>query len=303
MPFQTTECQPENMSGPIQSQKKRVYYYFHQHRIGDKVAISAALKWYKEQHPQDWLIAVDDFWFENGKQRSIPSNIIFDEIVNECLYNTTPADATRLDFGCIWIRVPWLAQQGYYPSIKVSKECEEQMLSRFRWMCSPYVCVHILEDAPYNRGRNHNFTQMVQLMRFLSGNGMHVIRIGKSSGYFLKQQTDLTRLGLSVMESACIIKHSIAYIGGDTGMTHIASAVGVPWILAIYGPPPNQKPWRNHAKAIGCNVDFCSLPSVPKERRTVFYMHGHKFSLSKAMDTCVEHLFTSDAPLLRSKSP
>lgn len=270
----------------------RVYCDFRNHRIGDKVVCSAALKWYKDQHPQDWLIAVDDFWFEKGKQHTIPSNVIFKGVVDECVYNKTPVNATRLEFGCLWLRVPWLAKQGCYPSITLNNECEKQMLDRFRWMSDPYVCVHILENAPYKRKRNHDFRQMRQLLRVLSRHRVNVVRIGQDSGCVVRGVTDLTPYNLSVMESACVIKHSTAYIGGDTGMTHIASAVGVPWILAIYGSPDNPEPWRNQAQKIGCgDIDFCALPSVPEEDRlTVFRMRNHKFMLADVVNTCLGKL-------------
>lgn len=273
--------------------KRRVYYDFNQHRIGDKVAISAALHWHRARHPEDFLIAVDDFWFGKGIQRAIPSRVVFEGLVDECVYNTTPPDAERLDFGCIWIRVPWLAKQGFYPSIRVSGECEARMFERFRWMTDPYVCVHILEDAAYNRRRNHSLRQMAELIRILSERGARVVRVGKWLGSVLKRITDLTPCGLSVMESACIVKNSICFIGGDTGMTHVASAVGVERIVAIYGPPlqPEQrKKWRKVALEMGCDADFCSWPSVPEERRSVFHMQDHQFSMTEVVDACTKHL-------------
>jgi SAM-dependent methyltransferase len=269
---------------------RRVCYNFTRHRIGDKVAMSAVLRWYREQHPEDWFIAVDDYWFENGIQRSMPSGTIFSGLIDECLYNTTPRNAIRLAFGCIWIRVPWVAQLGYYPSIMIDGESEERMLRRFPWMTEPYICVHILEDARYNGARNHDFTQMRRFLSVISALGAHVVRIGRASGRTLLRQTDLTLEGLSIMESACIIKHAAAYIGGDTGMTHIASATGVPWILALYGPPVDEERWREEARSMGCDVGFCSLPSVPEEKRTVFHMHNHHFPMTPVLDACVERL-------------
>lgn len=269
---------------------RRVYYDFYRHRIGDKVAMSAVLRWYRDQYPEEWIIAVDDFWFENGKQRSIPSSVIFGDLVNESVYSSIPSNAVCLDFGCIWIRVPWLARYGYYPCIKVDAEVERRLACRYEWMNEPYICIHVLEDAAYNRMRNHSVRHMAHLAKTLSDTGVQVVRVGQYSGYTWARQIDLTPDGLSVMETACIIKRCIGYIGGDTGISHIAAAVDVPWSAAIYGPPVEDAVWRRRARAMRCDGGFCSLPSIPECRRSIFYMTDHRFDVTEVANVCISRL-------------
>jgi ADP-heptose:LPS heptosyltransferase len=56
--------------------------------------------------------------------------------------------------------------------------------------------------------------------------------------------------------TAVLLKHSIAYLGGDTGLAHLAEAVGTP-SLVIYGPTRpvlGFGPWRKESHAIFSDV-------------------------------------------------
>ena len=254
---------------------KKVYYDFTGHRIGDKVVVSAAFKWHLSRYPKDHIIAIDDPHCHGSRQATLPSSVIFHGLIDE-VASKPPNGAAPLALGNLWIRTPWLARQGFYPSIVLDDAVEEAIIEQFKWIKQPYVCVHILQDAPYNRCRNHSYADMKEVILRLGRVGIRVVRIGRNFNNPIIRCTDLTQQRLTVMQSACVIKNCKVFIGGDTGMSHIASAVGVPHIIGIYGPC-DVNPWRYEAKQMGCDVEFNSLPSVPPGRltsiTTVSYTH------------------------------
>lgn len=160
------------------------------------------------------------------------------------------------------------------------------MLKQFSWIKKAYVGIHILQDAPYNKCRNHSFRDMYALIAKLASYGVHVVRIGKSFNNHIPLCADLTQYNLSVMESACIIKNCGVYIGGDTGMTHIASALNIPSIIAIYGPCRSEL-WQGEAKQMGCDIDYSLSPSVPLNKLKTVTMQNHRFDINYVTEKCL----------------
>lgn len=76
----------------------------------------------------------------------------------------------------------------------------------------------------------------------------------------------------SVRASAALLSHCYAFIGLDTGTTHLASAVGTP-CFAIYGERNNPGQWfpvgpnnmivRHEVPCAGCRVFKCPVPGHP----------------------------------------
>jgi FkbM family methyltransferase len=270
-----------------------VYYSFKRHRIGDKIAVSASFRWLKSLSPQTKIIVVDDNESHQGRQSTIPSSVIFSHLIDG-VADAVPEGVNPIHFGSHWIRTPWLAKQGIYPSIQVDSSDEAELFYRFSWMGKPYVCVHILEDAGYNIRRNHNFGSMQSLISLLSRKGYQVVRIGKPLGRLAKDCIDLSELNLTIMQSACVIKNCRAFVGGDTGMTHIAAALDIPLILAIYGNLEGQDPrWKKLSKRMGCfplQDNFCSLPNIKPEKLKILEMRNHAFDPSVACRMIDSHL-------------
>lgn len=71
----------------------------------------------------------------------------------------------------------------------------------------------------------------------------------------------------SLPELRALVERAAAYIGGDSGPMHVASASGVP-IVGLYGPtlPARSAPWRGSAPAEA--VEVTGLPCRPCEQRT-----------------------------------
>jgi len=64
---------------------------------------------------------------------------------------------------------------------------------------------------------------------------------------------------LSPLQAAAAISRCSLYIGNDSGLTHLAAAVGAP-TLALFGPTPAAlyRPW-------GRNADYVSTPETPEQ--------------------------------------
>lgn len=259
------------------------YYDFWRNRIGDKVATSACLKWFKQINQNVKLIAIDDNKSFGERLSSMPSSVIFSGLIDG-VARKRPPDSFGINFGCIWIRLPWLAEKNIYPSIKVDTAIELELLNRFEWMSEPYVCIHILEDAPYNIKRNIDFDSMQELITRLSNYGYRVVRVGKWLGKIAKHCIDTTTEHFTVMQSAVIVKNSFCYIGGDTGVTHIAAAVGVPNIFAIYDNKKiDEEKWKRVAARMNCNCSFSTIPNVSEERLSIVKMHEHTFDVKNTL--------------------
>ncbi|UCG52404.1 MAG: glycosyltransferase family 9 protein, partial [Candidatus Latescibacterota bacterium] len=94
--------------------------------------------------------------------------------------------------------------------------------------------------------------------RIIEGHGCHVVLLGndlEAESMAPIAQTmgeNVTNLvgRTSILEAAAAIQHTIAFIGNDSGLMHLAEAVGVP-VIALFGPT---------VKAFGY------YPSLPESR-------------------------------------
>jgi heptosyltransferase-3 len=76
----------------------------------------------------------------------------------------------------------------------------------------------------------------------------------------------------TVRETAALLSQCDAYVGLDTGTTHLAAAVGAP-VVAIYGQRNNPGQWfphatalkmvQNHVRCAGCRAQVCTVAGHP----------------------------------------
>jgi ADP-heptose:LPS heptosyltransferase len=67
------------------------------------------------------------------------------------------------------------------------------------------------------------------------------------------------RVGLSILEVARLLLTAALYVGNDSGITHLAAALGVP-VLALFGPTDPAR-WA----PIGSGVEILLQPISPRE--------------------------------------
>ncbi len=84
------------------------------------------------------------------------------------------------------------------------------------------------------------------------------------------QRLDLTREPDLLTVAACL-KRAALFIGNDTGLMHIAAAVGTP-TLGLFGPSPAEQyaPWGRHTAVAQTELSYTELVTAPgfDHRRT-----------------------------------
>ena len=119
----------------------------------------------------------------------------------------------------------------------------------------PLAVLHLFPKFNYKKWHREGW---LELARWLAGRGFRLVLTGSNDPEELAYVEDIARgmpqgtvnaAGrLTLGASACLVSRSRIYVGPDTGMTHIAAAVGVP-TAAIFGPtnPVKWAPWpRGH---------------------------------------------------------
>ena len=55
----------------------------------------------------------------------------------------------------------------------------------------------------------------------------------------------------SILQAAAVLQHATAFVGNDSGLGHIAAALGVPTIT-IFGPgdPERYRPWSENSQCV-----------------------------------------------------
>lgn len=79
---------------------------------------------------------------------------------------------------------------------------------------------------------------------------------------------DLTGGGL--MDAAATLSHARLYVGNDSGLMHMAAAVGVP-TLGLFGPSDHKRyaPWGEHCEMVRGEISFEEHDSAHDDRRKV----------------------------------
>lgn len=257
------------------------------HRIGDKIVLEACFRDFRNKHPDDRLVFIDDKR-PGSPANELELNAIFEHCVDEYVpaYEPhsfkVPQGDVGFNFGNLWTFLPKLRAKRSFPKISIP-DGWRKWYNYFVRLEYPIVCVHILDNPPYNLTRKHNFIDFEKIIVYLAKQGINVIRIGVDNGSVVKYNNviDITPNNLSVMASASIINKCDVYIGGDTGMSHIAAALGKR-IVAVYGTNKHDKK--------SFSDDWDSYPNTVEEKITVFVMKDNYIEGMFVANEAVEFL-------------
>lgn len=261
-------------------------YNFARHRMGDKINACYQLCYEKEVNGKDFLI-IDPL---SHDPFSFPVKYFFpqigDFVIENCadgksydeLYqNLIAANYPTVHLGNLWVSAPSLKQDtGYLPQMHIPyfiKELQKNLVFKDPITMAPlnlkdYGCIivnHCLLNAGYNVGRNHTHTQWMKLFDDLKATSPHNILI-----------IDIPKESImSASEIMGLIDLCDIYVGGDTGFTHAAAALGKE-IVAIYGPNEHDvKAFEKDKIAMNASHSWCSDPITNKYQK--FVMENNLF--------------------------
>jgi hypothetical protein len=254
----------------IEFEKLRIYSFLNL-RIGDRVAATAIINDVEkrdESFNRPAIIVVEhDYVDHPGYQDCINDDSRFDLMCSipvvdariilrskedkNNIFNNLVLPDVEIEFQFmpgLWETLPILAKDGIYPSM-VAK------LLNWWWfggekgeylsVDEPYIVVHPLLDAGYNTVRNHNVGMIVSLIRRMASFGIKIVVIGLTEdqisniGYIGHVVKMIPRSKYNVDQVMAIIAGCTLFIGGDTGFSHAAGALGRS-VVAIYPPLPND---------------------------------------------------------------
>ena len=142
----------------------------------------------------------------------------------------------------------------------------------------PVVTIHPGAAWRPRAWRAERFAE-VALQLFESYPGLHVCFVGSASDSDIADRLATLvpnprahfLFDMRLLETAALIERSALFIGSDSGIAHLAAAVGTPSV-ALFGPqdPRRFRPWSNrtivlhHAvPCFPCNQTKCVVPSNP----------------------------------------
>ena len=232
-------------------------------RIGDKIAGCYLLQNEMHNNNKKMIHIVD---FDADSPRSFSVQKYFPDICRfgySKHHGVVPANTyAKIEFGNLWISAPnTLMETGEVPK-----------MTTYGKSAKKWITIHGLYDAPYNIGRNHKREQIMELYQLLSDWGKFPVKIIPDSGMTIEQIIDDILFG------------SILHIGGDTGITHIAAALGKP-IAAIYGDNTHDvAAFDGERISKGLKYGWSSDP-ISKDYRK-FVMKDNEFDVNEVFKYC-----------------
>jgi hypothetical protein len=272
--------------------KNEMVIYFIE-RLGDRIVLKYFAENVKRNNPDAILYSYEEFGYESVKEFTVKEWMpgIFDghfergqkvNGIHICAENFIQTTGIRRKFpkpGNLFVYAPIkIAKTGLYPTLKIPpkmRQWKQDELSALirpnKFGDRPVVCFHILLDAPYSRSRNHYFPEWEKCIKMLSKKDVLIIRIGyggsarKDLSNIGKNVVDLAVKNLKTPQSIAAISACDIYVGGDTGMTHAASALGKK-VVGIWGDITHML--RNQKRPNDIKPgDWDSGPYVPEENR------------------------------------
>lgn len=249
-------------------------YNFARHRMGDKINACYQLSYYKEFYKNNFLLIDPGY----NDPTSFPVKYFFPQLgemvleisgkneetgILECdeIFNHLKPFIPELSFGNLWISAPSLKQDtDYLPHMHIPAPLKEyqkllkttkdnQLLDTNAYSC--IIVNHCLSDVAYNHNRRHNINQWDTFFSNLKSKyaEKNVLIIDLPREYVMP-----------AVEIISIIDLADIYVGGDTGFTHAAAALGKE-IVAIYGDDSSDvRDFENERIRMKQSHVWCSDP-------------------------------------------
>ncbi len=186
--------------------------------------------------------------------------------------------------GAPWTGVPWTGAPGTgAPKVEVfiNDHDRRALAARLRPLGipvdAPLVTIH--PGASW-RPRAWRLERFVEVARqILDRHPVHVVILGTVEEMDIADRMALLLrddrahfiFDLRLSETATLIERSLLFIGNDSGIAHLAAAIGTP-LIALYGPqdPRRFRPWSEKAVVLHkpvpcfpCKQKVCVIPHNP----------------------------------------
>ncbi len=201
--------------------------------------------------------------------------------------------------GLPWLMLPRLARLGIYPKLRVPHAPLPEQVERQLAKAAdrPWLVFHILSDAPYNPIRNQDFACYEGLVDHLqrAAPQLYLLRVGLPGSRRLNLSPevglDLSHAHLSLLQIAALQGRAKMFLGGDTGLSHLAGALGVPRLISIYAYMYGLEYTLRHCfscvRHSGLAEPMSCFPSLPKQRLCRVRQRAHRFDPELvARDVC-----------------
>ena len=216
-------------------------FNFAGNRLGDKIASAYLLQANKMLHNFEYIL------FDTSSDLYFPIRHFFPDIGKNVIESTEPDEFLNfliqkgiepMHFGNLWISTPSMKQDsGILPKMILPsylKDFQKSLVSNLEGKpLHEYqyrITNHLLKDAGYNCGRNHNPEQFNKLIKRI----FEYVKDIKLDSVMIDIPIDYS---WSVQYILALLEFSDLYIGGDTGFTHAyASFNPTKPLIAIYGP-------------------------------------------------------------------
>jgi len=192
----------------------------------------------------------------------------------------------------LWTEIREAFSRGEYPYLVVPEKLRQwgrRFLEDLGTAESAFrVAIHIRDEVfhPYKNLDVNKYMSLIQWL--IEDRQTEVLLIGRhishekvpveianqlrKISYNHEYFKDITQYELNVMQTAAILSQCHLYIGGDTGPTHLAAAVGVPIVGCDYwsqevGPFTSPDRFTRLMKVgkIKQNIHFCEYQGIPLE--------------------------------------
>jgi hypothetical protein len=243
-------------------------YYFHNknNRIGDEIQMTAFLQYIKKMYPEKTIFYRDENQYLSSREYFPEGLVTFCEDQPPC--------TEWLHTGNLWTSRNIFVRHGIYTRIN-RQHCPIENRAVFFPLLSP----------EYNFPRRMDI-EVVKKMMSEYDNLTVYVDPHKSQDKRLLEAHNVPYSCVSLKEAIEVICASTCYIGGDTGFTHIAGAVGHTNIVAIYGNSDHDKnafrhdqQWfSDHYQEKDSLAEWnywCSLPCCPPKHLKTMIMENN----------------------------
>jgi ADP-heptose:LPS heptosyltransferase len=225
--------------------------------LGDELAVTAAVRAYKSEYPDEMVRIVDtprpEIWANNPSLNwgNLDNDILFAFNVADVLHDGPLAHVFAKQLGVLL--------QDDTPEIWLTEEERELGVGVESWERTVAV-----DPGAGWASRRWPHGQFEALVAMLKAEGWTVLEVARRlHDRRLRGAIDLTRYG-GIRETASILARCTLYVGNDSGMMHLSAAVGTPQVIVFGAIPWYMRAYKNTTSVyhkVACEIQCATSKS------------------------------------------